>query len=78
MEVGRWARGRERGAEVQPSVGSGDLGQDEDAARERSQGRRKWSKQSEAEGKTEGGRQRKRQDRVCLGFTDVDRGERPR
>lgn len=40
-EVGRWARGRERGAEVQPSVGSGDLGQDEEDARERKPGAEK-------------------------------------
>lgn len=37
-EVGRWARGRQRGAEVQPSVGSGDLGQDGEDARERKPG----------------------------------------
>ena len=28
--------------------------------------------------KTEGGQQRKRQDRVCLRFTEVDGGERPK
>ena len=39
--MGRWTRGRERGAEVQPSIGSGDLGQAEEDARERKPGAEK-------------------------------------
>ena len=54
-EVGRWARGRERGAEVQPSVGSGDLGQDEEDARERKPGAEKMV-ETEPGGREHGGR----------------------
>lgn len=53
--MGRWARGRERGAEVQPSVGSGDLGQDEDDARERKPGAEKMV-ETERGGRENGGR----------------------